>query len=128
MSKAPKKPKKSVPTLSKGYSILEPESLGGYTDRHFTSYICLLSKKSSCKPVEIRSYTKCSVQVSGTIEGDITITGSNDGKEFYPLTKDGVVPLTDLSPGLYAICENVRYLKPETSENSKCSIVLFGTV
>jgi len=127
-SKTGRKSSKQTSPASKAGPFVEPKSLSSYTDRFFASYCWDVLSRSTCKAIEVRSYSNCSIQVSGPITHPITITGSNDGVSFYAVTRDNKSPLVIHNPGIYAIFENVRYLKPDISENTDCSITLFATV
>jgi hypothetical protein len=123
-----KTPKKQESFVSKDIPSTEAKSLSSYTDRFFASYSWEVTRNSVCDAVDIRSYSNCSVQVSGPMRFPITITGSNDGVTFYTITRDNKKPLVIHSPGIYSIFENVRFIKPDISDNTECSINLFATV
>ena len=115
-------------SLSKDIPSTEAKSLSSYTDRFFASYSWEVTGNSICNAVDVRSYSNCSIQVNGPMRFPITITGSNDGVNFYAITRDNKKPLVIHSPGIYSIFENVRFIKPDISDNTECSINLFATV
>lgn len=120
--------KEQESSVSKDSLFIEAKSLSSYTDRFFASYSWEITSKSACNAVDIRSYSNCSIQVNGPMKYPITITGSNDGVNFYTVTRDNKSPLVIHSPGVYSIFENVRFIKPDISDNTECSINLFATV
>tara|TARA_R110000765_G_scaffold393927_2_gene487355 strand:- start:3 stop:404 length:402 start_codon:yes stop_codon:yes gene_type:complete len=124
-SKTPKEQESFVP---KDIPSIEAKSLSSYTDRFFASYSWEVTRNSVCDAVDVRSYSNCSIQVNGPMRFPITITGSNDGVTFYTITRDNKSPLVIHSPGIYSIFENVRFIKPDISDNTECSINLFATV
>ena len=65
-------------------------------------------------PAEYSEYTIKSVQVNGTfgVAGSVSLEGSNDGVNWFTLTRPGATALTFTAAGLATVVEATKYIKP----------------
>lgn len=79
-------------------------------------------------PCEMIMASDKSVQIEGTFGGAaVVIQGSNDGTNWRTLSDPSSAALTFTSPGLEAILEHTRYIRPVTSggTDSDISVTVF---
>ena len=62
-------------------------------------------------PAEYSEYTNKSVQVNGTfgVAGSVSLEGSNDGTNWFVLTRPGATALTFTAAGLAAVVEATKF-------------------
>ena len=63
---------------------------------------------------EYSEYVDKSVQVTGTfgVSGSVSLEGSNDGVNWFTLTRPGATALSFTAAGLAAVVEATKYIKP----------------
>lgn len=94
----------------------------------FTATWSDLGPKDDGAPYEIMGASERCVQVSGDLSGArVFIDGSVDGTHFHPLYNPDGAPLMFRTPGLEAIREPVRFIRPRVDggmDETKVEVVL----
>jgi len=77
-------------------------------------------------PIPFSQYTDKSVQVGGTLGGAaVRLQGSNDGTNWFTLTDPQGNPLSFSSPGLEAVSEATRFVRPAVVGGAAASVDVY---
>jgi hypothetical protein len=70
-------------------------------------------------------YPDRTVQVAGTLGGaTVVLEGSNDGTNYFPLTKPGNTAISFTAAGGCAIIENPAFIRPKASGGTAAHILV----